>query len=71
MSLTRGDSFYVTQGRGEREHVLRVEAHVWGMETRDVRLLHELETENAQLKRIVANQGIRTRCGEWIVGGHV
>lgn len=29
-----------------------------GMETRDVRLLRELESENAQLKRIVANQAL-------------
>lgn len=53
-----------TQAQVCRDHGISVNTfYVWkrkygGMETRDVRLLRELEAENAQLKRIVANQAL-------------
>lgn len=53
-----------TQAQLCRDHGISVNTfYVWkrkygGMETRDVRLLRELEAENAQLKRIVANQAL-------------
>lgn len=42
----------------QREHVLVWKCKYDRMETRDVRLLRELEAENAQLKQIVANQAL-------------
>ncbi|MCC7229196.1 MAG: transposase [Fimbriimonadaceae bacterium] len=53
-----------TQAQLCRDHGISINTfYVWkrkygGMETRDVRLLRELEAENAQLKRIVANQAL-------------
>jgi putative transposase len=53
-----------TQAQLCRDHGISPNTfYVWkrkygGMETRDIRLLRDLESENAQLKRIVANQAL-------------
>ena len=53
-----------TQAQLCRDHGISPNTfYVWkrkysGMETRDVRHLRDLEAENAQLKRIVANQAL-------------
>lgn len=62
--LQEAESGQTTQAEVCRKHGVSVNTfYVWkrkyaGMETRDVRQLRELEAENAQLKRIVANQAL-------------